>query len=128
MKHHSADLKQLILSQYQPGIRNCSFGALAKRYCIGGGSRTINRWYDRWDGTPSSLEHQQGAGRPRILTRRQVTQLITTPIVRHNRRHKAIHYRELKNSIHAKTGKSPSLQTIRRYGKQDARVRHIRTK
>jgi hypothetical protein len=122
------DLKHHILTQYLPSSRDNSFGALARRYNIKGGKRTIHRWYARWDGTPASLEHRPGAGRPRLLSAAQLRDTIALPIQNRNRAHHAIHYTELLPTVRDRTGASVSLRTIQRYGKEIVRARDKSTR
>lgn len=115
-KHH-------ILTQYQPHSRTHSFAALARQYAVEGGESTIRKWYKGWDGTPTSLEHKKGAGRPRLLNTTQVKNLIKQPIRNKRRVHKAVHYTDIHNSINRKLGIDMSIRTVRLYGKRDLGIR-----
>jgi hypothetical protein len=128
MSELTPDLKHHILTQYLPSSHDNSFAALAHRYNIKGGKRTIQRWYARWDGTPASLERRAGAGRHRLLSSAQIRDTITLPILNHNRAHRPVHYTELLSSVRTKTGTSVSLPTIQRYGKQIVRARDRSTR
>src|SRR6266850_2541526 len=127
MKLSPPELKQFILSQYQRNRRGLGFHALAQRDGIAGGGRTVKDWYDRWDGTPESLRKKPGAGRPRLLNEEEVQQYITTPIRKKNRKSHPIRYRDLLQTLRESTGKSPSLRTVRRYGKENAGIHSKRT-
>ena len=116
-------LKHHILQQYLPHSHENSFSALAARYNVKGGRRTIQRWLARWDGTPSSLEHKRGAGRPRLLSAAEVNENIHAPILERNRSHHAVHYTDLVDPIRERTGKNVSLRTIQRYGEKILRAR-----
>jgi hypothetical protein len=63
-----------------------------------------------------------------LLNRREVQQHIRTPILRANRAHKAVHYPTLLPSVRAKTGKQVSIQTLRRYGREELGARQRRGK
>jgi transposase len=120
-------LKHHILTSYQPNSRGYGFQALAQTYNIKGGGRTVQRWYDKWDGTPASLEDERGAGRPTLLSPAEITQYISTPIRLKNRKHDPVHYTQLRQTVEEKTGKKISIRTIRRYGKEKLNARNKRT-
>jgi transposase len=128
MSRLTPESKDEILRQYLPSSRDNSFEALAHRYNIKGGKGTIQRWYARWDGTPSSLEQRAGAGRPRLLSAAQIRDTIALPIRNRNRSHQAVHYTELFPTVRDKTEVSVSLRTIQRYGKEIVRARDRSTR
>jgi hypothetical protein len=128
MSHLTPEFKHDILRQYLPSSHDNSFGALARRYNIKGGRRTIQRWYTRWDGTPASLEQRPEAGRHRLLSAAQIRDIIALPIRNRNRSHHAVHYTELFPTVRDKTGTSVSLRTIQRYGKEIVRARDKSTR
>lgn len=128
MPTHSPDFKHFILSQYQPNSRSHGFNALSRFPGVGVSATTIENWYSSWDGTPQSLERKAGSGRPRVLTRAETAHQILSRVRAANRRHEAVHYTSIKPSIEAATGKSISLRTIQRYGREDAGIRDHRTK
>lgn len=119
MKQISADAKHSILLEYSPRSSTHSFAALAARHNVQGGEWVLRSWHQRWDGTAHSLEHKKGAGRPRVLSRREVQQHVRAPILRANKAHKAVHYSKLLPSVRDKTGKDVSARTLRRYGKEE---------
>jgi hypothetical protein len=121
-------LKHHILTQYLPHSHENSFSALAARYNVKGGRRTVQRWLARWDGTPSSLEHKRGAGRPRLLSAAEVNENIRAPILGRNRSHQAVHYTDLVDPTRERTGKNVSLRTIQRYGEKILRARDKTTR
>jgi transposase len=127
MKLSPPQLKQFILTKYQSNRRGQGFDSLARQYGIAGGGRTIQRWYQQWDGTPESLKRIRGSGRPRLLRAEEVQQYITTPIRRKNRKQAPVHYQEILRLLQEKTGKSVSVQTISRYGKENAGINSKRT-
>jgi transposase len=127
MKLSPPKLKHFILTKYQPHRRGSGFDALAQQYGIAGGGRTIKDWYDRWDGTPDSLKRKSGSGRPRLLSEEEVQQYITTPIRKKNRKHTPVHYKDVLQPLRENTGKSVSVQTVRRYGKENVGINSKRT-
>ena len=127
MPQLSAEAKHHILLEYSAGDATRGFAELARRHAVQGGARTVRRWHRRWDGTPASLQHKQGAGRPRALTSRQVQLHVQRPINAANRAHRAVHYTELLPSVRQKTGADVSLRSLQRYGKEQLRARDKKT-
>jgi hypothetical protein len=93
---------------------------------VHGGGRTIQNWYKQWTGIISSLQHRQGAGRPRILTPEEVKHNIEQPIREANRRAQQVRYSQIARHVRENTGKSISDQTIRRIGKEELGARQRR--
>lgn len=119
MPHLSAEAKHHILLEYAPHDTTRSLDALARRHAVKGGRDVLRRWLQRWDGSPASLERKQGSGKARVLSRAEVSRHVRAPILAANRAHRAIHYTELLPRVQAATGKKLSIQTVRRYGKQE---------
>ena len=128
MNRYPIPFKHHILTQYQPYCCASGFEALAKQFGINGGGSTIKHWFDRWDGTPESLESKPSTGRPTILSSREIHQYIGIPIKRKNRKPEAVHYTELVDTLQEETGKKVSLRTIQRYGKEQEGIKEKRTK
>jgi transposase len=118
MPHLSAEAKHHILLEYSPRSATHSFAALAARHGVGGGGRTVQRWYSRWDRTPESLQEGKRTGRPHALSRAQASRHVRAPILAANRAHRAVRYTDLTQSVRAKTGASVSVRTLRRYGQE----------
>ena len=85
------------------------------------GRTTIWDWQQRWDGTARSLQRKAVKGRPRVLSRTQVSRHVRAPILAANRAHRSVRYTKLLSSVRQKTGTEVSIQTLRRYGKEEAR-------
>ncbi len=128
MPHLSAEAKHHILLEYAPHDNTRSFAALAARHAVKGGERLLRMWHQRWDGTAAPLQEQPRSGRPRVLSRAQVSRHVRAPILAANRAHRAIHYTELLPRVQAATGKELSIQTLRRYGKQELGAKQKRSK
>lgn len=120
--------KHNILTHYCAGQRGAGFGALARRFAVAGGERTIRRWHERWDGTPQSLEARARSGRPPVLSSQEVQQHVRAPLLRANREHRAIHYPKVHAALVQQTGKAVSLQTVRRIGHDELGARMKRGK
>ena len=127
MNHLSSKTKHHILTLYHDNHNNYTFQQLADLHNIKGGSRVIRRWNKQWNGTPQSLERSEGSGRPSVLTAGEVDKYIRMPIRNKNRAHRAVHYPQLLSSIHENTGKTPSLQTVRRIGRNTLSAKQKRT-
>jgi hypothetical protein len=128
MMQLTAEAKHTILLEYQPHSTTHSFSALARRHSIAGGADVIRHWHDRWDGSASSLQRRPVSGRPRLLSRAQVSRHIRAPILAANRAHRAIHYTDLLPKVRQKTRTQLSIQTLRRYGKGELDVKQKRSK
>jgi transposase-like protein len=118
MKHFTPEQKHEILMEYQRYSRTHSFSSLALRHSVHDGERTVRNWYQRWDGTVASLQQRKGAGRPNILTPTEVQHNIQQPIRRSNRLAQQVKYTKIAEQVRQNTGKSVSVQTVRRIGKQ----------
>lgn len=128
MPHLSAEAKHHILLEYTPHSPTHGFPALAARHAVAGGARTVQRWLERWDGTPASLEEQPRTGRPRVLNKAEVSRQVRAPILAANRAHRAIHYTDLLPEVRQKTGKELSLRSLQRYGKEELGAKQRRGK
>lgn len=128
MPHLTADAKHAILLEYSPQHADRSFAALAQRHAVAGGADVVRHWHDRWDGTPTSLKRKPGGGRPRALTAAQISRHVRAPILAANRAHRAVHYTTLLPQVRAATGTQLSIQTLRRYGKEQLAASQQRTK
>jgi transposase len=128
MTQLSADAKYHILLEYRPRSPTHSFAALAARHNVKGGKQTLYRWHRQWDGTARSLQRKEVSGRPRILSRAQVSRHVRAPILAANRAHRTVHYTNLLPSVLRRTGKQLTLRTLQRYGKEElgARQKHTR--
>jgi len=118
MKYFTPDQKHHILIHLQARRKGVNPDDIVHQHGVAGGRRTLNRWLAQWNGTPQSLERKAGSGRPRRLSRAQVTQHLKPRILAANRRAEPIHYPTLLPAITAATGKALLLQTLRQYGKK----------
>jgi hypothetical protein len=128
MREFTPQHKHNILTHYRVGVRGAGFDALARRFAVKGGGSLIRIWHARWDGTPASLAEQPRSGRPRILSRAEVSRHVRAPILAANRAHRAVHYTTLLPAVRAKTGKEVSVRTLRRYGKEQLQAKGKRSK
>ena len=128
MKHLTAEAKHAILLEYTPHTHTHSFAALARRHSIKGGRRVLQRWHERWNGTPQSLKEESRSGRPRRLSRGDVQRDVAGPILRANRSHTSVHYSAVVTEVREKTGAEIPLRTVQRYGKEELGVRQRRGK
>ena len=117
MPHLTPKQKHDILKLYSPYDHNHSFQALAHQYNIKGGSQVLQNWYRQWNGSPESLERKKGSVKHKLLTSKQVKDLIQIPIRNKNRASVPVHYPEIQSSVIEKTGKQISLSTIQKIGK-----------
>jgi hypothetical protein len=123
MPHLSAEAKHHILLEYAPHDATRSFAALARRHAVKGGREVVREWHRRWDGSVASLERKAGSGKARALSRAQVSRHVRAPILAANRAHRAVSSTRLLPEVHRKTRKQLSIQTLRRYGKEQLGVK-----
>jgi transposase len=116
-RYYDPLFKQLVVEYYLQDQPNVSFQFVGKIFQINGGHVTLKQWFDRYDGTIVSLQQRYRSGRPRILSKRQVNQLVTKIVYSHNRLSRPINYKKITNSIRQKTNTNVSIRTVRRYGK-----------
>ena len=128
MREYTPQHKHKILTHYRAGVRECEFTALARRFAVAGGAKTIRRWHDRWNGTIASLQDKPRSGRPRILSRAEVSRHVRAPILAANRAHRAVHYTDLLPRVQEKTGKHMSLRSLQHYGKEELGAKQRRGK
>lgn len=127
MKQLTAEQKHSILTHLQSRGKGVSADAIAAAHGVKGGRSRLHKWLQRWDGTSQSLERKPSSGRPRALTRAQVKRHIKPRILAANRRGEAIHYTTIHSAVQQATGSQVSIQTLRRYGKQELGVKQKRS-
>jgi hypothetical protein len=128
MSHLGAEAKHHILLEYAPHDATRSFAALARRHAVKGGRKVVRDWHLQWNGTAASLERKSGTGRARALSRAEVSRHVRAPILAANRSHRAISYTDLLPSVRKKTHTHVSIQTLRRYGKEELGAKQKHTK
>lgn len=128
MKQFTPEQKHHILLEYRAHSTTHSFAALATRHSVSGGKSTVQRWFSRWNRTAASLQHKKGAGRPRVLTQTEVQRYIAAPIRRLNRSFLPARYGDVAQQLRARTGKTVSDATVRRYGKEQLGIKKGRGK
>jgi transposase len=128
MPRLSADAKHAILLEYIPHSTTHSFAALALRHSIAGGKQVVQKWHAQWNRSAASLKEKPRSGRPRILSRADVSRHVRAPILAANRAHRAVSYADLLPEVKRKTGKEISLRTLQRTGKEELGVKSKRTK
>jgi transposase len=111
MPHLSAEAKHHILLEYDPYHRYRSFAALARKHDVAGGRETVERWFHRWDRTPSSLEECPRTGRPRVLSVDDVHELVTPIIRRANQENRVIDYAQVAE-LTRRTGSLTTLKSL----------------
>lgn len=120
MPQLTPESKHEILIHYQSCQADQSADDIAAVHGIKGGRSTILKWLRRWDGTACSLERRPVTGRPRLLSKEQVTRHIAAPIRNASRSHRSMFYTQLLPQVQAATGVQLSLRTLQQYGKEEA--------
>lgn len=127
MTHFTPTQKHDILIHLQTRRDDQTTDDIAYLHGVKGGRRTLNKWKERWNGTAESLETRMIPGRPRLLSRAHVNNLIRTPIRNKNRSHTPISYTQLLPSVRQKSGINISLRTLQNYGARDLHTRQVHT-
>lgn len=126
MKQITPEVKHSILSHYTSPNNTQTLALILSLHQVNASRQAVESWRKTWDGSVESLKHRGGAGRPRILTKREVTRYIKRPIRDANRSSKCIRYSRVAQSVREKTGKGVSDRTIRRIGKEQLGGRKTR--
>jgi hypothetical protein len=121
--YYSTEYKERVVAYYIEHQSNCSFRSVAKHFALKGGHKLVRIWYNN----RHSLNTKPKSGRPTILSRRQIINYVQNKIRAANRSSTPIHYPELLSYVKEKTKKSPSIQTLRRYGRKLFRAKQKRT-
>ncbi|CAF0985160.1 unnamed protein product [Didymodactylos carnosus] len=124
---YTASFKNNVLQEYRRGIHGCGFKSLAKGCKIKGGHTLIAQWYRQWDGTIGSLERKSGGGRPRSMTKQEVTRYILNFVKRKNRQYKPVDYRTVQSHIDTSLHRKVPLSTIQRYGRKECGIKSKQT-
>ena len=125
MPHFTPYQKHEILVHLQSRRDDQTIDDIAHMHNIIGGRRTLLNWRAKWDGTPASLTRTSGSGRPRLLSRAQVNNLIRTPIRNKNRAHHNIHYTQLLPSVRQKSHTEIALRTLQNCSSQRRHSCHL---
>ena len=90
MKQYTAEQKHRVLTHYTARRQGETLAQVLSLHGVSASRRAVEKWLHRWDGTPQSLEHRAVSGRPRVLSSRQVQQLVRAPILRANSAHRPL--------------------------------------
>lgn len=116
-RYYSSEERHRVLVYYTSQRPRPSLSAVARHFNINGGHQLIQSWYDRWDGTASSLETKAKSGRRRKLSELEVHDYVGNRVRAANRAAKPIDYNQIHRQIQNETHKNLSVSTVRRYGK-----------
>lgn len=123
MPHITAQLKHSILIHIQTKPADKTYEQIAALHGVVTTRRTITNWIQQWNGTIASLTRTPGSGRPRILTPTQVYHQITKPIRASNRASNKVKYTKITEGVQRKTGKTLSVETVRRIGRTELKAK-----
>ncbi|CAF4340181.1 unnamed protein product [Rotaria sp. Silwood2] len=118
-RYYESSFKKCVIDFYLRNQPNLSFRSVANHFRIPGDHATVKRWYDRYNGNLSSLQHHHRSERAPILNKKQINKFITMVIRSHNRLSSSINYTKLVKSVREKTNTNLSLRTIQRYGNKN---------
>jgi hypothetical protein len=120
MKHITAQQKHDILVHIRDRCADERPVEIAAHHGVAVSRSTLHSWQQRWNGTVHSLQRKAGSGRPRILSKVQVTRHVAAPIRNSNCAARAVRYTQLLPQVRAATGAEVSLRTLQHYGKEEA--------
>jgi len=103
-EHATITINLVMILEYRAGDVSRSFAALARRHGVKGGKKTVQRWYQQWNGSAGSLQRKAGTGKRPLLSTEQVKRHIATPIRHANRAHRSISYASLLPQVQWKKG------------------------
>lgn len=126
MKQLTPQQKHSILTHYTSPDNTQTLDQILSLHGVSVTRQAVEYWMKRWNGSAASLEGQEVSGRPRVLSRAQVSRHVAAPIRNANRAARNIHYSKLQSQVQAATGTSISQQTLRRYGKEELSGRRTR--
>ena len=115
--HTRTEQKDSILTQYTTR----SAGETVNGFLVCG-------WLKHWDGMAASLKRTAVPGKPRLLSSAQVRRHVATRIRSSNRSGRPVRYTQLLGPVQQTTGKQVSIQTLRRYGRQELHASQTRGK
>jgi transposase len=118
---YDAPFKHRVLQYYKPGVRGHGARATASRFLLPDHSLVL-QWAAQWDGTVESLERKVGSGRKRKLTHEESTTHIEEFVRKRNKAGISTSYKEVKAEVESKTGKTVSLRTVQRIGREDHNI------
>jgi hypothetical protein len=128
MKHPTPEQKHSILTHYASRREGETLKQILALHDVVASRQAVAQWRQQWDGTIASLQRKPVAGRPRTLTPAEVRRHVAAPIRNANRAARAVRYTKLLPQVQAATGKSMSVQTLRRYGEQELGAKQHRGK
>jgi len=126
MKQLTPELKHSILTHYTSPHHHQTLQQILSLHAVSVSRRTVELWQQKWNGTIESLQRQAVSGRPRVLSRAQVSRHVATPIRNANRAGRTIHYSTMMEQVSVSSGKSMSLRTLQRYGKEECKAKSTR--
>ena len=119
MKYSKA-FKELVVSEYQPGVRGKGFAALATRFKIS--KSVIEDWWKLWNKggrTMEAFESAAGGDRRSLLTEREKERYILDFVSHNNAKGVPVDYKDVHQNVIKHTKKEVSERTIRRIGKEE---------
>lgn len=126
MKQLTPEQKHSLLTHYASRCKGETLEQIFSLHGVKTTRQSFFSWQQQWDGTVASLSRAAGSGRPRVLTSGQVKRHVATRIRTCNRSGVAVRYTKLLPQVQAATGQHMSIQTLRRYGKQELHAKMSR--
>jgi hypothetical protein len=123
MKQPTPEQKHGILTHYAARREGETLKQILALHAVAATPRAVWQWRQQWDGTIASLQRKPVPGRPRILTPAEVRRHVAAPIRNANRAAREVRYTKLLPQVQDATGKSMSVQTLRRYGRKELQAK-----
>jgi len=111
--------KEKVVSYYYRHRPSATYSSVAKQFGIAGGHFTVSRWIKQSHRT----KPRRRSGRPPTLSRQEIYHLIERRIRTTNKAHKPINYKQIHTAVQQQVGKSISLRTIQRIGKETCGIK-----
>ena len=89
--------------------------------------QTVEFWYNKWNGTPSSFQKFTTSHKRRRLGVDDVQQHIRQHVIDMNKEGTAVKYQDVKEHVEHETGAPIAYSTMKRYGYNEANVSWKRT-
>jgi hypothetical protein len=123
MSKYPATFKELVLREYQPGVRGHGFAALAKRFKVGksgDGAKLVRLWWKKWNAGGRTLAALEVVtGRRSILSETEKQKHILKFVMHKNLIGEAVDYPEVHENVITKTKKEISLRQVKDIGKNE---------
>jgi transposase len=114
-QYYNNNVKRDAAKFYHYNKSNYSIAAVIKKFNLQINRSTLQRWYHKYMNDNKRIKPIVRPGRPPLLNRVQVNNIIRTEIKNHNTLHHPISSRSIQEVINKKLHIKPCLRTIQHY-------------